>query len=55
MTVKCTKYPQLHIYDLGVKFENGEAAVTDKKALESLKKMDESYGFEYAGDDGGKE
>lgn len=47
MIVKCTKYPHLDIYDLGVKFEKGITEVTDPKIIKLLREMDRVYGFEF--------
>lgn len=44
-TVKCEKYPELQIHDLGVTFHKGEATVTDKRKLSALKEM-EGFSFE---------
>ena len=44
--VKCEKYPEMQIHDLGVTFHKGEATVTDKKKLSALKGM-EGFSFEF--------
>lgn len=36
VAVRSTRYPQLIVFDLGVKFVDGVAEVTDKKTLEAL-------------------
>jgi len=46
MTVLCEKYPQLHVYDLKVRFIDGKAEV-DKKTVEALKKM-KGFSFEFS-------
>ena len=50
MTVKCEKYPQLHVYDLGVKFKDGAAEVTDAAKIEALEAVAGSYGFTFEGE-----
>ncbi|XQY90647.1 hypothetical protein ACNRWW_14065 [Metabacillus sp. HB246100] len=39
MLFKSTKYPQLRVSDLGVKFKDGEYETTDKKKITGLKKL----------------
>lgn len=39
-TVKSTKYPELWVHDLGVRFHNGEAEVSDAGTLAALRKVD---------------
>ena len=51
MTVLCKKYPQLHVYDLKVRFVDGKAEV-DEKTADALKKMD-GYSFEFSESEGG--
>ena len=52
MLVKCLNNPNVYIYDLKVKFVQGEAEVTDKKKLDALKKMEaKGYEFEFVEDE----
>lgn len=39
-TVRSTKYPQLWVRNLGVRFHNGTAEVNDSKTLDALRKVD---------------
>lgn len=39
-TVKSTKYPELWVHDLGVRFHNGVAEVSDSKTLDALRGVD---------------
>lgn len=39
-TVKSTRYPNLWVHDLGVRFVDGEAEVSDPKVLDALSKID---------------
>ena len=50
MTVKCEKYPQLHVYDLAVKFKDGTAEVTDAAKIDALEAVAGSYGFTFEGE-----
>lgn len=36
VAVRSTRYPQLIVFDLGVRFVDGVAEVTDKKTLDAL-------------------
>lgn len=38
--VKSTKHPNLWVHDLGVRFRDGVAEVSDRKVLEALAKVD---------------
>lgn len=40
VAVRSTRYPQLVVFDLGVKFVDGVAEVTDKKTLDALADID---------------
>lgn len=44
MIIKCEKFPQLHVYDLGIIFTGGVANVTNPKKIKALKAM---QGFEF--------
>lgn len=45
MLVKCTKYPELDVADIGVHFRAGSAEVDENQA-EALRQM-EGFGFEF--------
>lgn len=45
-------YPQLHVHDLGVRFVDGEAEVTDAKKIEALRNLPEDMGVRAV--DGGR-
>lgn len=47
MIVKCTKYPELSIADLGVTFKMGAAEVEDARVLSKMTEM-KDFGFEFA-------
>lgn len=46
MRVRCEKYPELLIGDLGVRFHAGIANVDNNKAIQAMKAMD-GFGFVY--------
>lgn len=49
MVVKCKKYPELHISDLGVSFIKGVAEVSDAGVLSKLQGMD-GFDFKFEAD-----
>lgn len=40
MLVYCDKYPRLRVHDLGVRFEDGKAEVSDPQVLDKLRKVE---------------
>ncbi|WNV82218.1 hypothetical protein [Umezawaea sp. Da 62-37] len=43
------QYPQLVVHDLGVRFVDGEAEVTDKTTIDALRAMPTDIGVRAAG------
>lgn len=49
MKFTSTKYPQLVVHDLGVTFVDGEAEVSDKAAVDTLKGLPSELGVRSVG------